>query len=93
MMIMCAVFQIFDAFSITFNGALRGAGDTAWPAVAWLGSATLVLLGGGFAMATLMPQWASTGVWLAATSHVIVMGVLLGLRYAVGSWERRELMG
>src|SRR5690606_24105466 len=32
-MIIAAIFQLFDATAITMSGALRGAGDTVWPGV------------------------------------------------------------
>jgi MATE family multidrug resistance protein len=91
LMIMCAVFQIFDALNITFGGALRGAGDTLWPAVLWVASNALILLGGGWLMAHYVPQWASAGVWSAATVNIIVLGSFLGLRYKYGPWAKMDL--
>ena len=91
-MIMCAVFQIFDALGITYNGALRGAGDPLWPAAAWAASALVFLIGGGWLMVQIAPQWASAGAWVAATLHVFMVGLLLALRYQFGSWHRKQLL-
>ncbi len=93
MMLFCAVFQIFDALSISYNGALRGAGDTTWTAVAWIASATLLMIGGGLLVSHLMPHWASTGLWGAATAHVAAIGIAFALRYRYGPWERIDVFG
>ncbi len=91
LMIFCAIFQAGDAVSITFNRALHGAGDTFWPAVLFVLSVTVVQLGGGWVMATLMPQWKSIGPWLAATVHLFLMGAILWARFRFGPWERIKL--
>jgi MATE family multidrug resistance protein len=91
LMMLCAVFQAFDAMGITFNRALHGAGDTFWPAVLFVLSVAVILIGGGWLMATLMPQWKSVGPWLAATVHLFLIGMMLWARYRFGPWERIEL--
>ena len=93
MMLFCAVFQVFDALSICYNSALRGAGDTKWPAAAWTASALLVMIGGGLLVGHLKPQWASTGFWAAATAHMAVVGITFALRYRYGPWERIDVFG
>jgi MATE family multidrug resistance protein len=92
LMILCAVFQAFDGMTITFHRALHGAGDTLLPAIGLLISTTLILLGGGWLMATRLPQLGSIGPWLAATVHLIVIGVAFWARYRFGPWERIELI-
>ncbi len=81
-----AVFQFFDAFAIVSDGALRGAGDTAWPffirlclawgfflPVAWLLS---VHWGGGL-----------TAAWVGGTLYVLVLSSFLVQRFRGGAWK------
>jgi Na+-driven multidrug efflux pump len=91
-MLLCAMFQFFDGMAITFNSALRGAGDTLWPAILLVTSSLLFLVAGGWLLARLLPAWGSMGPWLAATIHIIVAGSAVALRYRFGSWERIELI-
>ena len=91
LMIMSAVFQMFDGIGITLNRALQGAGDTLYSAVAFLASSVLVLMGGGWLMTVVFHEWASIGPWLAATAHLLTVAALLWVRYRYGPWERMEL--
>lgn len=91
LMVMCALFQAFDAMCITFNRALQGAGDTLWPAGLFIASSVLVLLLGGWLMARYVPALGSIGPWLAATVHVMIAGTALWARYRFGPWERIRL--
>ncbi|NJK32066.1 MAG: hypothetical protein HC927_06405, partial [Deltaproteobacteria bacterium] len=43
----CAIFQVFDAMAITYSHALRGAGDTKWPALLMAFCCWVVFIGGG----------------------------------------------
>ncbi len=87
----CAVFQLFDAMQITYTHALRGAGDTTWPAVAFLLCAVFILLGGSELAVRLVPHWGSCGPWLATTVYITVAGLLFLWRYRHGAWRRIEL--
>jgi len=91
LMVFVVIFQISDAMCITFNGALKGAGDTRWPAIIWITCQLAILLGGGWLMMRFVPQWGSPGLWIAATVQIIVCGCGLGLRYRWGPWARIEL--
>ena len=92
MMIMCAFFQFADALNITFGHALRGAGDTLWPAVAWLSTGTVLLIGGSLLMVKYFPDLQSLGPWLAATVYICVIGLLMWGRYLWGPWQRMQLL-
>lgn len=93
LLVLCAVFQLFDAFGITMTGALRGAGDTTWPGLMTFVLTCTVFLGGGFAMM----QWArhleSIGPWIAATVYICAYGVFMALRWSYGPWERIDIFG
>jgi MATE family multidrug resistance protein len=85
-----AVFQLFDAVAIITEGALRGAGDTRWPflvetAFGWgvfipLAYTFGVVLEGGLAGA-----WSGGAISLGLTAAVLVR------RFRSGAWERMRI--
>jgi MATE family multidrug resistance protein len=89
--IFCAMFQVFDAMNIVYSHALRGAGDTHWPAYAIFILASTLLVGGCLLAVKLFPQWGSAGPWTAATVYIVVLGSVFALRYRWGPWAKIEL--
>ncbi len=87
MMIAAALYQVFDAMYITYSHALRGAGDTLWPALALIIYSVVVLVGGGWAMITWLPELKSLGPWLATTLYVVFLGVTMKIRWNQGRWR------
>jgi MATE family, multidrug efflux pump len=87
LLLLGALFQVFDALGIVTDGALRGAGDTRWPflaqlALAWglfvpLAWLLGVAWGGGL-----------LGAWVGGTVHVAVLACALVLRFRSGAWQR-----
>ncbi|NQV31213.1 MAG: MATE family efflux transporter [Phycisphaeraceae bacterium] len=90
-MICAAIFQVFDAAVITYNGALRGAGDTLWLGLVTTVGAFLVLGCGGWLIVVLMPQWNAIGPWVAYTLHVILVGVTNRWRFKSNHWHDIDL--
>lgn len=88
--IMCwvAIYQVFDAMTITFIFSLRGAGDTRGPAILNALCCWVIFLGGGYLVAILRPDWSVNGPWLMAVSYLTVLGLLLWWRYRSGAWRR-----
>jgi Na+-driven multidrug efflux pump len=76
---------------IGYHGALKGAGDTFWPAVVFIVSHWLIVVAGGYAMARLMPQWGVLGPWSAAAALIIFLGFALWWRWRGGAWRRIDL--
>lgn len=91
-MICAAVFQVFDAVGIVYLGALRGAGDTFWPMIATVALSWSLIVGGGLAMVHFYPELESVGPWIAASSYVIVLGIVLTLRFESGAWQKIDLL-
>jgi MATE family multidrug resistance protein len=86
-----AVYQLFDALFINYNGALRGAGDTLVPAII---TATLnwsINLGVGIYVARHVPQLGPGGPWLVATIYGAIVGVVMLARFLRGNWARIDL--
>lgn len=90
-MIWAAVFQVFDAMGITYMNALRGAGDTRWPAVVIAACCWGVFIGGGLAVSHLAPAWGISGPWGMCTLYIILVGVALWWRWRGERWRRIQL--
>lgn len=86
LLLLGALFQLFDAMGIISEGALRGAGDTRWPFVVhtllgwgfFVPAAYLfgVALGGGL-----------TAAWFAGLLYVLLLSTLLVRRFRSGAWK------
>jgi MATE family multidrug resistance protein len=93
LLVFAAVYQFFDALYITYNGALRGAGDTLVPAIATgiLNWGITVL--GGYLVATLLPQFGPNGPWTVATIYGMILGLFIYVRFRRGVWRGIHLDG
>lgn len=92
-LVCAAVFQLFDAMSIVFIGALRGAGDTLWPMLVSIALSWTLILGGGLLAVKYLPKLTSLGPWLAVSAYIIVLGLLLAWRFERGAWQKIDLLG
>ncbi len=91
LLILMVVFVGFDGTQILYSGALRGAGDTLWPAVVAPVAAVVLMLGGGWYVSTSYPGWGVVGAWLAVTAYVMVLAAAFYLRFIRGRWEQIDL--
>lgn len=91
LLLFCAVFQLFDAVMIIHVNALRGAGDNHVPAIMSIVLAATVFLTGGYLLARWLPSWTILGPWTAATVYICLLGVVMGLRWRYGPWEKINL--
>lgn len=81
LLIFAAVFQAFDAVNIVSISALRGAGDTIFPAILWLVLSWGICVAGGYAAATYYSQAGPRGPWLMAAIYICVLGIANLLRW------------
>lgn len=91
-MMIAAVFQLFDAMGITVIGALRGAGDTVWPGVLTIILSWTCIVGVGGLLARLRPDLGSLGPWAGAGLYIILLGLFLIVRFARGRWKTIDLL-
>ena len=91
-MIAAAVFQVFDAIGIIYNGALRGAGDTIWPGVITVVFSWAFMVLGGWLMTVVFPDLESIGPWIAAGVYLGVLGITLAIRFERGRWRSISLL-
>jgi len=90
-LICAALYQVFHAARIIYIGALRGAGDTVWPAVV-SGAGSIIVLGfGGLLIARLVPSLGATGPWMAATLSIVAVGLATAWRFTHGRWMAIDL--
>jgi len=90
-LICAAIFQVFDAATIIYNGSLRGAGDTAWMASMSAIGAIVILGGGGWIIMNYFEGLGIIGPWIAATVNIIVVGIANRWRFKSGRWMEIEL--
>ncbi|MBC7834189.1 MAG: MATE family efflux transporter [Phycisphaerales bacterium] len=91
-MIIAAVFQVFDAMGITMVGALRGAGDTVWPGVMTVVFSWGLIVGGGHVIVAVAPDLGAIGPWLGAAAYIIAFGSTLAWRFSRGKWREVKLL-
>ena len=82
-----AVYQLFDGLYIIYIGALRGAGDTFWPATITATLCWVIVVGGGASVGWFFPQWGPTGPWVFASLYGLILGLYLFLRFSRGEWK------
>lgn len=91
-MIAAAVFQLFDALAITTSAALRGAGDTVFPGVTTIVLSWTCIIGVGYGLVVFAPSLGSLGPWIGASLYIIMLGIVLGIRFAQGKWKTLSLV-
>lgn len=91
-LILCAVFQVFDAVAMTLSGALRGAGDTTYVGVVTVFSSWIVIVGGGWVAIHYFPQFESAGPWVAAAAYIITLSAFIAARFWAGKWKSIKLV-
>lgn len=87
LLIVCAIFQLFDAMFIIYIGALRGVKDTFWPSIVQIALCWGLVVSGGYGMAVLKPEWGIYGPWSLGILYGIILGFYLMLRFRSGRWR------
>ncbi len=90
-LILAAIFQVFDAATLIYSGALRGAGDTLWLAAVSAVGAALVLGLGGILIVRFLPGLGIKGPWIAAMLSVITVGLANRWRFKSNRWKKIDL--
>ncbi len=90
-LIWAALFQVFDAMGIAYVHALRGAGDTRWPAVLVILCNWGVFICGGYFVSRMFPQLGYHGPWMMCALYIILIGLALRSRFLRGAWRKIDL--
>ena len=91
LMLLGAAFQIFDAMSISYGSALRGTGDTKWPAIVLAAYCYGMVVGGGWVLAVAWPGLGSYGPWIMCTIYAILLSLTLRYRWVRGKWKSIDI--
>jgi len=92
MLVFAAIFQTMDAVGIVYTGALRGAGDTIWPGVMTAVTSWSLLVGGGVVLIAAAPELESRGPWIAATTYIVIYGIVMAWRFERGRWRSIRIL-
>lgn len=87
-----AMYQISDAMLMTFTGALRGAGDTAFTMWNSIIFSWLIFVPGTY-IAVHVIKTDIVGVWIWATGYILVLGVIYLARFKSGVWKTIDIIG
>lgn len=90
--LLAAVFQLFDGVQIVASGALRGAGDTKVPMLLALGGGWFLFLPLAYVFGTLL-HGGVAGAWTGATIYILFLGSGMFLRLKTDRWKRIKLAG
>lgn len=90
-MIFASIFQLFDAWAITYTASLRGAGDTFIPSIFFVLSHWIIIVAGGWWIADTFPHWQSLGPWVAASVLIGVTAFFLIWRWYSDAWQKIDL--
>ena len=85
-----AVYYIADAFCLIYYGCLKGAGDV-WFVMRSIAVSAVCLVLGALASLHLFPS-SLTALWLVFSLYIILLGVLSGVRFARGRWEKKRIL-
>ncbi len=81
-----ALFQVFDAMAIVADGALRGAGDTRWPFFVRFALAWGVFVPFAWVIGFVL-DYGLTGAWFGGMIYVAVLAAVLIYRFRSGAWR------
>jgi len=87
-----AAWGVFDAVSLMYSGALRGAGDTRF--VVWVSGLLAWLFWiPGVLYLHLVRNSGIVTLWLFTSLYVAIFGLIFLLRFRSGAWTRIDLLG
>jgi len=91
LLIVAAVFQVFDALAMVSLNALKGAGDTRFTMLVGVFSSWLVKLPLGIWLALPVGMGlGAVGAWLGLTADILFLAVVASWRILSGGWLRAD---
>lgn len=86
-----AVYSLFDALTLSFSSAIKGAGDTRF-VVLVVAALSLGVLTIPTAVMLLVFGWGMYAAWSAATLYISLLGVVFFLRFRHGAWKAMSVI-
>lgn len=90
LMLVGAVFQIFDALAIIADGGLRGAGDTRWPMLVRFLLAWFLFLPAAYILGIQL-EGGLTWAWAGGLLYIAVLMCALLARFRGGRWKQIQI--
>ena len=87
LLMVAAVFQLFDAIVMATSGGLNGAGDTRWVMLASLACAWFIKVPAGYVGAFIL-EMGAVGAWMGFTLELLVLAALCSHRIRGSRWLR-----
>jgi multidrug resistance protein, MATE family len=91
MLVISALWQVFDATGMTLNETLRAAGDTAWTATARILIAWGLFIPGSLIVVRVWHGGAN-GAMACLCGYLFVLALVLAARFKSGAWKQIELI-
>jgi MATE family multidrug resistance protein len=85
LLLIAAIFQVFDAVNLALSGVLRGAGDTRFPMLATIVMAWLVFLPTAWFLSVRL-GFGVVGGWAAIILWTLGLALVLGWRFQQRKW-------
>lgn len=91
LMVIIAVYAVFDSMSIIFSSALKGAGDTRFVMVLFGLAACGILIGPAWFMVTVL-NMGVFACWAALAAYAVFLGVVFWIRFRGGRWKKMRVI-
>jgi MATE family multidrug resistance protein len=91
MLLVSAMWQVFDGTGMTLSETLRAAGDTAWPAKARIILAWFVFVPSAYIVVRYTGGGA-LGAMGCLVAYIALLAIALAIRFKSGAWRRIELI-
>lgn len=90
LLLVAALFQLFDALAMVAIGALNGVGDTRFTMFGGIACSWFVLLPSSYLFGVVMDGGA-VGAWFGMTAEIVALGLLMLWRFTRNGWRRGEM--
>ena len=91
LLLLAAIFQIFDAVAMTGIGALNGTGDTRFTMLMSIGCSWFVLVPLAYYFGV-VANLGAVGAWMGITIEVIVLAGISAWRFNTGAWNKHAVV-
>ena len=91
MLMISALWQVFDAAGMTLNETLRAAGDTAWTSTFRVAIAWALFVPGSLVVVRVWHGGAN-GAMACLVGYLAVLAIALAARFKSGAWKRIQLL-
>lgn len=86
-----AFYSFFDALTLVFSSAIKGAGDTRF-VVSVIALLSFCALIAPTALIVLVLHWSMFAAWTVATCYISALGVVFYLRFRAGAWKTMHVI-